>query len=103
MQTQSDTSEVMQNMNFRTLKYILVIAEEKSFTKAAQKLVISQPSLSYHVLRLEQELGVLLFDRSKLPLSLTPAGEKYIELAKKFFWLKIASKKRFKTSRGKNK
>ena len=101
MQTQSDTSEVMQNMKFRTLKYILVIAEEKSFTKAAQKLVISQPSLSYHVLRLEQELGVLLFDRSKLPLSLTPAGEKYIELAKKILLAKDSFKEAIQNIKGK--
>lgn len=61
-------------MNFLSLEYFLVIAEEKSFSRAADKLFVSQQSLSEHVKKLEQELGVPLFKRGR-SLSLTVAGE----------------------------
>lgn len=69
-------------MDFNQLEYVIAIAEEKSFSKAAKKLYISQPSLSEYIMRLEKQLGVKLFDRSTSPLTLTFAGEKYIETAK---------------------
>ena len=50
-------------MNFTSLKYFLVTAEELSITRAASKLYISQQALSSHILKLERELGVVLFDR----------------------------------------
>lgn len=75
-------------MDFRELQYILKIAEEKSFSKAAQKLFIAQPSLSQYVQKLEQQLGVKLFDRATIPLQLTYAGELYIETAKNILDLK---------------
>lgn len=75
-------------MDFRQLQYILQVAEERSFSKAAQKLYIAQPSLSQYVLKLEQKLGIQLFDRSSTPLRLTLAGELYVETAKRILDLK---------------
>jgi DNA-binding transcriptional LysR family regulator len=70
-------------MNDRQLKYILTIAEEGNITSAAQKLYITQPSLSYLLAHVEEELGVKLFDRTVTPMQLTYAGEYYIEAAKR--------------------
>ena len=75
-------------MDFRKLQYMLKVAEEKSFSKAAQKLYIAQPSLSQYIQKLEQQLGVQLFDRSTNPLRLTYAGELYAETAKNILNLK---------------
>ena len=60
-------------------EYVYAVYKEKSFSKAAQKLFVSQPWLSATVKKVEQELGVLLFDRSTTPISLTEAGQYYIE------------------------
>lgn len=68
-------------MNDRQLKYILTIAREGNLTSAAQKLYISQPSLSSMLAHVEEELDVKLFDRSVSPLKLTYAGEQYINSA----------------------
>lgn len=68
-------------MDFRHLQYMLTVAEERSFTKAAQKLFIAQPSLSQYIQRIEQDLGVQLFDRTTAPLSLTFAGEAFCQAA----------------------
>jgi DNA-binding transcriptional LysR family regulator len=76
-------------MEFRQLQYMLKVAEEKSFSKAAQKLYIAQPSLSQYIQKLEQQLGVQLFDRSTNPLRLTYAGELYAETAKKILSLNV--------------
>lgn len=75
-------------MDFRQLEYILKVAEERSFSKAAQKLFIAQPSLSQYIHKIELELGVQLFDRSITPLKLTFAGELYVETAKRILDLK---------------
>ncbi|MFA6941867.1 MAG: LysR family transcriptional regulator [Clostridiaceae bacterium] len=69
-------------MDFHQFEYVIAVAEERSFSKAANKLYISQPSLSQYIMRLEQQLNIKLFDRSTNPLTLTYAGEKYIESAK---------------------
>ncbi len=61
-------------MNFLNLYYFSVLAEELSFTKAAKRLFISQQSLSNHIARLENEFGVVLFNRTQ-PITLTEAGE----------------------------
>ena len=63
----------------RYFKYIKTIAQCHSFSKAAQILYISQPALSRFVKKVEDELGVSLFDRDTIPLGLTPAGERYLE------------------------
>lgn len=68
-------------MNTNQLKYVVTVADEMSFSRAAQKLYISQPSLSQSIQLLEKELGVLIFSRK--PLKLTYAGEIFIDWAKK--------------------
>lgn len=70
-------------MDYRTLRYIITVAEEGNISKAAQKLYLSQPSLSHCILKQEHKLGVTLFDRTRQPLQLTYAGERYIEAARK--------------------
>ena len=67
----------MENL-FHRKHLIYTIAKEQSFSKAAQKLFIAQPSLSLMVKNLEEELGTPLFDRSCKPIRLTEAGEEYI-------------------------
>jgi len=67
----------MENLFYRK-DLIYTIATEHSFSKAAQKLFIAQPSLSLMVKILEEELGTPLFDRSCKPIRLTEAGEEYI-------------------------
>ncbi|MBE7001615.1 MAG: LysR family transcriptional regulator [Ruminococcaceae bacterium] len=67
----------MDNLFYRK-DLIYTIAKERSFSKAAQKLFIAQPSLSLMVKALEEELGTPLFDRSCKPIRLTEAGEAYI-------------------------
>lgn len=65
-------------MDLKEFEYVLTINEERSFSKAAKKLFISQPSLSQYINRLEGQLGVTIFDRNTIPLSLTFEGEIYI-------------------------
>ena len=69
-------------MNWNQLQYVITIAEEKSITKAAQKLYISQPSLSASIRRIEARIGAPIFDRSTTPISLTECGEEYIACVK---------------------
>lgn len=68
---------------FRYMNYIYEIYQKKSFSKAAKSLYISQPALSNIVKRVEDQIGVSLFDRSTSPITLTEAGKIYIESAKK--------------------
>ena len=70
----------MENL-FHRKNLIYTIAKEQSFSKAAQKLFIAQPSLSLMVKNLEEELGTPLFDRSCKPIRLTEAGQQYIQAA----------------------
>ena len=69
-------------MDLKQLQYLLTLAEHRNFTKASKALYISQPSLSSYVAKVEDVLGVTLFDRSTTPLTLTYAGEVYIKGAK---------------------
>lgn len=67
-------------MNFSNLDYFLVTAEELNITKAAERLFISQQSLSSHIIKLERELGVTLFERSPV-FKLTYAGTRLVKAA----------------------
>lgn len=70
-------------MDFRELVYITTVADYQSVTAAAKKLYISQPSLSYFISKVEEDVGVKLFERKNGPFKLTYAGEKYVETARK--------------------
>ncbi len=69
-------------MNLLALKYFIAITEYSSFTKAAEHLYVTQPTLSRQIADLEEEFGVPLFVRSKRSLTLTPAGQICLEEAK---------------------
>ena len=66
---------------FTWKKYVCEVYRERSFSKAAQNLYISQPSLSARIKKVEEQIGVPLFDRSTSPLQLTEAGRIYIRAA----------------------
>lgn len=69
-------------MDFKQCDYILKIYEKGNITKAAGELFISQPALSHYVSKVEEELGTRIFNRDTNPLTLTEAGEVYVESAK---------------------
>ena len=67
---------------FKHKEYVLTIYNEGGFTAAAEKLFVSQPSLSTTVRKLEEKIGAPIFDRSTSPISLTEIGREYIEHAR---------------------
>lgn len=69
-------------MLYDKLEYVIAVAEERNLTKAAQRLYISQPTLSMYLNRLEDELGAKLFDRTKSPIAITQAGQFYLQKMK---------------------
>lgn len=73
-------------MNSRQLQYAIELAKVRNFSQLAEKLNITQPSLSKQILSLENDLGVKLFDRTTTPLELTPAGEFFIYKAKELLY-----------------
>lgn len=82
-------------MDFKQFEYVLTVANERSFSKASKKLYISQPSLSQYISRIEAGLGVVLFDRTSVPLSLTYEGEIYTETAKNILSLITKMKNKY--------
>ena len=68
-------------MNSRQLHYAILLSQIRNFSQVAEKLDITQPALSKQILNLENELGVKLFDRNTIPLTLTPAGEHFVQEA----------------------
>lgn len=71
-------------MFLKNYEYFLAIAEERSISKAAARLFISQPSLSKYLKKLEENTGTELFERNSYPLKLSPAGELYMEYVQDF-------------------
>src|SRR5690554_4105479 len=69
-------------MTITQLKYVLAVAEHQNFTKAAEKIYVTQPTLSMQIQKLEQELDILIFDRGKKPIAPTAVGKKIIEQAR---------------------
>jgi DNA-binding transcriptional LysR family regulator len=69
-------------MEFRQLKYFIIVSEEKSFSRAAIRLYLSQPALSRQIKSLEDELNVPLFSRHPDGLKLTEAGKFFLEQAR---------------------
>ena len=69
-------------MTITQLYYVLAVAENQNFTKAAQKCFVTQPTLSMQIQKLEDELDILIFDRSKKPIELTDVGKKIVTQAR---------------------
>lgn len=77
---------------FRNIEYIYMVYKEKSFVKAAEKLHISQPSLSATIKKEEARIGAQIFNRNTKPVSLTQFGYDYIRAAEQFFDLQKSLK-----------
>lgn len=69
-------------MTITQLQYVLAVAEHQNFTKAALKVFVTQPTLSMQIQKLEDELGVKIFDRTKKPIQLTDTGKKIVNQAR---------------------
>lgn len=69
-------------MTITQLQYVLAVAEHQNFTKAALKVFVTQPTLSMQIQKLEDELGVKIFDRTKKPIQLTETGRKIVNQAR---------------------
>ena len=69
-------------MTITQLQYVLAVAEYKNFTLAAEKCFVTQPTLSMQIQKVEDELNIQIFDRSKKPIQLTEIGEKIVLQAK---------------------
>ena len=73
-------------MNTRQMQYAVELAKDRNVSQTAERLGITQPALSKHILGLEKELGVKLFDRSTSPMSLTAAGEHFVQQAQELLY-----------------
>ena len=70
-------------MTLTELKYIVTVARERHFGRAAEKCFVSQPTLSVAIKKLEKELGVTIFERSKSAINITPLGDAIVTQAQK--------------------
>ena len=70
-------------MTITQLEYVVAVATYKSFVAAAEKTFVTQPTLSMQIQKLEEELDITLFDRSKHPIAVTDVGEAIVEQAKR--------------------
>ncbi len=69
-------------MNLRDLKYIIAVAESRHFGKAAERCFVSQPTLSGQIKKLEDELGIAIFERTNRSVEITPVGEEIVAHAR---------------------
>lgn len=69
-------------MTITQLQYVLAIAEHRNFTLAAEHCHVTQPTLSMQIQKMEEELGILIFDRNKKPIQLTEVGAKIVAQSK---------------------
>ena len=68
-------------MTLSELRFIVAVAKERNFRRAAEKCFVSQPALSLAIKKLEEDLGVLIFERSRTDVSATPIGEQIVQQA----------------------
>lgn len=74
-------------MKLNDLKYFIEVANTESLSRASERLGLSQPALSINIKRLEEEMGVILFNRYKTGVKLTPGGKQLLQQAKKLIQL----------------
>jgi LysR family hydrogen peroxide-inducible transcriptional activator len=70
-------------MTLNELRYIVAVAQERNFRRAAEKAYISQPALSLAIQKLEEDLGIKIFERGKNEISITPVGNAIVEQAQR--------------------
>jgi LysR family hydrogen peroxide-inducible transcriptional activator len=70
-------------MSLTELKFIIAVAQERNFRRAAEKCFVTQPALSLAIKKLEQELNIIIFERSRTDVTMTEIGEKIVEQASK--------------------
>lgn len=68
-------------MTLSELRFVVAVSKERNFRRAAEKCFVSQPALSLAIKKLEEDLGVLIFERSRTDVSPTPIGEQIIDQA----------------------
>lgn len=71
------------NMSLTELRFIVAVAQERNFRRAAEKCFVTQPALSLAIKKLEEELNVIIFERSRTDVTMTEIGEKIVEQASK--------------------
>lgn len=76
------TTSSLHSLDIRLLRYFAVVAEENNVRRAAERLFMSQPPLSRHIRQLEQRLGVTLFVRHTRGLTLTPDGQRVLDIVR---------------------
>ncbi|MGD8189072.1 LysR family transcriptional regulator [Brevibacillus ginsengisoli] len=87
----------------KNMGYVYAVHLNKSFSKAAEELYISQPALSAAIKKIEDEIGLPIFDRSSNPIQLTPAGEYYIESVEKIMKIENEMRTHFNSFLGNNR
>ncbi len=70
-------------MTLNELRFIVAVAQERNFRRAAEKSFISQPALSLAIQKLEEELGLKIFERGKSDITITPVGNAIVEQAQR--------------------
>ena len=69
-------------MSIRALRYLIALAECLNFTRAAERCSVTQPTLSIQLRKLEEYLGVMLFERDRAHVALTPEGQQVLRFAR---------------------